>query len=76
MHLVVTLQARRRHVKGPGKEHGQRESKNQEKRQQAVGPLGQAQGRSHNLASLHKQPADDDVGSSHLEYITAFEFVD
>ena len=72
--VLFAFQALRRHFKSPGEDDRHREAQDQEKRECGINPAGQIQGRGHHLASLHDQPADNNVGGRHLDDIPALEF--
>ena len=63
-----------REFEGPGKNNGQREAKNQEKRQRGINCVGQAQFRAQRVADLQDQPSDDHVGDRNADDIASIQF--
>ena len=64
------------HFKRPGKDQSHGKPKNKKCGDKSNCPLGQRQGREHDIGDLHEQPPRDAIHERNAEHVAPLEFLD
>ena len=76
VYILFFFQALRREFKGPGEKYGERETNSKKEQEDMEYPARGGNVIQNDISDLQYQPRHNDVGKTHTEHISAFEFVE